>query len=67
MGDLAHMRSVWVHREEHIRFLLNTYREIAPKGDLTVGGSATARTLVVFVFLIACPTSENRHSHGHHH
>jgi hypothetical protein len=57
VGDLADMSSVWVHREEHIVFLLNIYVEIAPKGDLPVPGSTTARALVVFVFVIACAAS----------
>src|SRR5215216_7215349 len=66
VGDFADMTSVWVHREEHIVFLLNIYVEIPPKGDLTVPGSTTARALVVIVFVIVSATGENRHSHGHH-
>src|SRR5215217_6334924 len=67
VGDLADMTSVWVHREEHILFLLTIYVEIPPKVDLTVPCIITAGALVVFVFLIACSTGENRHSHGYHH
>src|SRR5215217_3873566 len=66
VGDLADMASVWVHGEDRCLGLLGI--EVAAKDDLTVPGTITARTLVVFVFLIACSPGENRHhSHGHCH
>src|SRR5215203_3501067 len=59
VGDLADMASVGVHLEDRCLGLFGI--EVAAKGDLTVPASTTARTLVVFVFLIACATGENQH------
>jgi hypothetical protein len=66
VGDLADMASVGVHYKESALGLIRI--EVAAKDDLTVPASTTSRALVVFVFLIACSTGENRHSgHGNHH
>src|SRR5215217_9136682 len=65
VGDLADMASVWVHGEDRCLGLLGI--EVTAKDDLTVAGTITARALFVVVFVIACATGENRHSHGHHH
>src|ERR687890_1450372 len=65
VGDLADMASVGVHREKRALGLIRI--EPAAKDDLTVPGRATARALVVVVFLIVCATGEHRESHGYHH
>ena len=65
VGDLADVASVGVHREESALGLIRI--EVAPKDDLTVPGSTTARALVVVVFAIVSATGEHRQSHGYHH
>src|ERR671920_1188458 len=65
VGDLTDVASVGVHREDSTLGLIRI--EVAPKDDLTVPGRATARALVVVVFVIVCAPGEHRQSHGYHH
>src|SRR5215217_2605813 len=65
VGDLADVASVGVHREESALGLIRI--EVAPKDDLTVPGRATARALVVVLFVIAFATCQRRESHAYHH
>src|SRR5918994_3315733 len=64
VGDLTDVATVGVHCEDSTLGLIRI--EVAPKDDLTVPGRATARALVVVVFLIVLATGEHRHSHGYH-
>jgi hypothetical protein len=65
VGDLADVASVGVHHKERALGLIRI--EVAPKDDLTVPASITARALVVVLFAIVSATGENRQSHGYHH